>query len=407
MRRAKLVAFWSLGGLFLLTSLAVIFLALAGDDFYRWALRQAIEGRLERQIRVDGSFAIDVGLEPAVSVTDVWIENAPWASHPEMARAKRIEVQVALPPLLSGSLLLPQLLVEGLELRLETSQGGENNWDMGGAQHDGGNGGDSREIFYPLIELVSLKDISVTHQDHSAGRETRILLDFLHKRQQALDAPFDVEGSGSLNARPFEITGTFGSIEEVLSAAAPYPIDLTLRSASLIVELTGTVEDINKVEGLDIALAGRTDSLGEVLTAFDVDLPLVGQASAAARFQGSLVDLAVENVDPGPRRAFRRRTASGRARCRHTKRRRLGPRASPPRLAVTGLRRFVEPRFGLEWGLRRSWYTRSHGLGQGQLVGAGDRRGDGTAGPRQRCGTVARGPRPTGARRARSGEHDA
>ena len=79
MRRAKIIVLWSLGVLLLTISAAVIFLAVAGDDFYRWAMRQAIGGAIDREIRVDGSFSFDVGLEPTLTVTDVWIENAPWA----------------------------------------------------------------------------------------------------------------------------------------------------------------------------------------------------------------------------------------------------------------------------------------------------------------------------------------
>ena len=65
----------------------MVFLATAGDDFYRWAMRQAIAGTIDRVVRVDGAFSFDIGLEPALIVTDVWIENAPWASKKELARA--------------------------------------------------------------------------------------------------------------------------------------------------------------------------------------------------------------------------------------------------------------------------------------------------------------------------------
>ena len=79
MRRAKLIVLSSLGVVLLTVAAAVIFLATAGDGFYRWALGQAIEGRLDRRVVVDGSFSFEVGLEPTVIVTDVWLENAPWA----------------------------------------------------------------------------------------------------------------------------------------------------------------------------------------------------------------------------------------------------------------------------------------------------------------------------------------
>ena len=89
MRRAKRIALWTLGVLLLSILGAVIFLAAAGDDFYRWAMQRAIEGRIDREIRVDGSFSFDVGLEPALIVTDVSIENAPWADKKHLARAGR------------------------------------------------------------------------------------------------------------------------------------------------------------------------------------------------------------------------------------------------------------------------------------------------------------------------------
>ena len=83
MRYAKRIVLWTLGGVLLSALAAVAFLATAGDDFYRWAKRQAIEGTIDREVRVDGSFSFEIELEPALTVTDVWIENAPWASKPK------------------------------------------------------------------------------------------------------------------------------------------------------------------------------------------------------------------------------------------------------------------------------------------------------------------------------------
>ena len=103
MRRAKTSVLWTLGALLLSTLAAVIFLATADDDFYRWAMQQAIEGTIDREIRVDESFSFDVGLEPTLIVTDVSIENAPWADKKQMARAARVEVQIELEELFSSA----------------------------------------------------------------------------------------------------------------------------------------------------------------------------------------------------------------------------------------------------------------------------------------------------------------
>ena len=287
MRRTKIIVLWSFGALLLAASAAVVFLATAGDDFYRWAMRQAIAGTIDRVVRVDGAFSFDIGLEPALIVTDVWIENAPWASKKELARAERVEVQIALGPLFSGIVRIPRLVVEGLDLDLETSPDGQSNWEVAGA---------STDTTYPLLEFVSLKDIAVTFKDHQSGWDTEILLDFLRKKRLAEDASFEIQGKGSFNRRTFQITGRFGSIEQALAATAPYPLELMLQSSSLVVNLTGSAQNIVAAEGFDMSLNVRTPSIGEVLRNLEIDVPLVGLAEASARLRGNLGSLAVEDI---------------------------------------------------------------------------------------------------------------
>ncbi len=296
MRRAKTIVLWTLGAFLLSTLGAVIFLATADDDFYRWAMQQAIEGRIDREIRVDGSFSFDVGLEPTLIVTDVSIENAPWAAKKQMARAKRVEVQITFEELFSGTIRIPRLVVEDLDLYLETSAGGENNWKVAGVSSQEDTTAAQEGFIYPLLEFVSLKDIAVTYEDRQSGRDTEILIDFLHTKQLAGDARFDIQGEGSFNGRSFEITGRFGSIEEALSATAPYPLELMLRSSSLDIEFKGTVENLREGKGFDTSLVVRTPSIGEVLKTLDFEVPLTGIGEASARLRGNLDSLAVEDV---------------------------------------------------------------------------------------------------------------
>ncbi len=288
MRHTKFIVLWGLGALLLAASAAVVFLATAGDDFYRWAMRQAIEGTIDREIRVDGSFVFNVGPEPVLIATDVWIENAPWASKKEMARAKRVEIQIALGPLFSGIVRIPRLVVEGLNLDLETSSGGQTNWKVAGA---------SRNLTYPLLEFVSLKDVAISYKDHQSGRDTEIQLDFLQKEQLAGDTGFEIQAKGSFNRRTFQITGRLGSIEQALAATAPYPLELTLQSSSLVVSLAGSAHNLAAAEGFDISLAIRTPSIGRVLKTLGIDVPLDGFAKGSARLRGNLDSLAVEDID--------------------------------------------------------------------------------------------------------------
>ena len=162
---------WSLAIVFVLLSGGTVFLMTAGDSFYRWALRQAIEGRIERDITVDGTFSFEVGLEPSLTVTDVRMANAPWADTTDMARLRRLEVQVALLPLFSGVIRIPRLVIDGLEFDLERSIEGKANWEISRQTAAGGDSSarDISELSIPIADVISLTDIAVTFRDHRSS----------------------------------------------------------------------------------------------------------------------------------------------------------------------------------------------------------------------------------------------
>ena len=74
-----------------------------------------------------------------------------------------------------------------------------------------------------------------------------------------------------------------GSIEQALAATTPYPVELTLRLANLIADLTGTAQDLGAAEGLDLSLTVQAPSISEVLTILAIDLSLRGSARALSK----------------------------------------------------------------------------------------------------------------------------
>ena len=297
MRRTKKVLLWGLGTLSGTLLAAVLFLTFAGDGFYRWALDEVVEGAIDREVKVDGTFSFDLGLEPSVTVTDVWVENARWTGKKEMARAKRVEIQIALRPLLSGVLRVPRLVVEGLTVELEESAGNRRNWEIEARNNGGGSATDLEDLFYPLVDYISLTDIAVTYRDNESGREVQVRLHALKKLEQlAEDAPYEVRGEGSVNQRPFTIAAEVGSVEDAITASAPYPVEATLQSQNVFAQLSGTVENLPAGEGLDLKLLARTQSIYEVLQAFQIESRPFGPALASLRLQGDLDALAAEDI---------------------------------------------------------------------------------------------------------------
>ncbi|MCZ6874987.1 MAG: AsmA family protein [bacterium] len=124
MRFAVKLSVWVVTLVALTSGFALVFLVVASDDFYRRAARQIIERLIDREVRLDGTFSLALGLAPRLVVTDLWLENTPWAAAKEMAHLDRLEVQAALQPLLSGVVVIRRLVVEGLTLNLETARDG-------------------------------------------------------------------------------------------------------------------------------------------------------------------------------------------------------------------------------------------------------------------------------------------
>lgn len=123
--RWLLIAF---GVILVLPVLGVLaFLAMFDAEALRPRLVAAAERATGRDVEV-GSIGLAISLRPTVVLTDVSLANAPWGSRPQMLTARRVEVQMAVLPLLSRRVEIGQVTLDGPDLLLETNQQGLGNW---------------------------------------------------------------------------------------------------------------------------------------------------------------------------------------------------------------------------------------------------------------------------------------
>ena len=112
MRRALKILAWTFGGLVLLIIAAGGFVyVFATSDYVRAQIENhasAIAGRATKIARV----RIDWGWTAHVSLEDVEVSNADWGKADHMLKAKLIDFDIRLWPLLGGHLVLPQLTMK-------------------------------------------------------------------------------------------------------------------------------------------------------------------------------------------------------------------------------------------------------------------------------------------------------
>ena len=273
-----------------------IFIATAGQETHRWMVKELVESVLDRKAHVDGFASLNLGLHPSLIATDIWLENPSWAEKKEMARLDRVEIQLELLPLFSGNVLIPQLKIDGLKIGFETNVDGKTNWMSADTNAAASQADHIPYGYVPLLELISLNDLTLTFWDRTTDRITEVFLENLEQRRRVDDGSLTIKGNGHVDNNIFSISGQFGSIEAALAATKPYPIDFSLDARGLSARVTGTVDDLSRGAGLDLDLVASAPSVERLFDLWGVAPPLYGEAELSASFIGDLESLSVQDI---------------------------------------------------------------------------------------------------------------
>ncbi len=170
---------------------------------YLGLLNARVKALTGRELTIAGEVGFSISMVPTISAEDVRFQNAPWGSRPEMFHARRIEVVVALLPLLRGEVEIRALELIEPDLLLETSPAGEPNWRFTSEREEAkpsteGNGG--RPIG---IHRVRIANGLLAYRDGATGNARHVVLDLLTASRTA--SHVDIAATGSMNSVPLEL----------------------------------------------------------------------------------------------------------------------------------------------------------------------------------------------------------
>src|SRR5699024_7815713 len=100
-------------------------------DELREIARNEVHKITGSDLRIEGPIDIAFSLTPAITLQDIRFANMPGGSAEEMAQIERLEVQVALLPLLRQQIEVHRFLLQDAEILLETDAQGRANWIFG------------------------------------------------------------------------------------------------------------------------------------------------------------------------------------------------------------------------------------------------------------------------------------
>lgn len=216
----------------------VAFLVIFDWNWLRGPLGRYASAQLRREVAITGDLRVHPwSLSPKAEAYGVRIGQPAWAKDVDpgagqMVQVQRIAVQIKVPPLLRGDVIMPFLALDKPDVRLLRAEDGKANWTFGGRQSD-------KPLKLPAIQRFVINDGKLRIDDRQRGALFVGTVN-AQERADARGARFVLEGEGTLNNSAFMAEVSGGPLLNI-SPSRPYPFDAQVRAGSTRVVAHGQV----------------------------------------------------------------------------------------------------------------------------------------------------------------------
>ncbi|MGB1884717.1 MAG: AsmA family protein [Gammaproteobacteria bacterium] len=237
----------------LLLVLAGLGVFLAGFDLneYKGEIVKAAREATGRDFEITGDIGFKASLIPTISVEGVRLGNAEWAQHANMLEVDRFEARVQLLPLLSGTIKIHHVLVDGATLILEQDKSGRGNWAFDTVDETPEPGAETSGTA-PAFDVRSIvvRDSRIEYRATDEQAVVVIVPD-MTLSPQGFGKPLSLKAALTYNEMPIAAAAELAPIGRLLDNE-PYNLDPELEVAEVEIDLSGFVAA--PLDGTGIAL---------------------------------------------------------------------------------------------------------------------------------------------------------
>jgi uncharacterized protein involved in outer membrane biogenesis len=256
----------------ILTAVVAVAVILKSMDFneYRDQIAESISETTGRELKIDGELKVKLSFVPSLAVNNITFANASWGSRPEMAKIKRLEVQVDLLPLISGEIKVNRFVLIEPDILLETDKQGRGNWIIGKKEKASAKLGPAtktgkQDAIIPLVKEVHIKKALLTYRDGRTDKQINLSLKNFRTRSADMQSPFYMDIDGAYNNNRFEIIAELGPLNHLINPSQPYPIKLEGQYVGTTINMDGTVKIPMKGKGLDLSFSAKGEELTKLV----------------------------------------------------------------------------------------------------------------------------------------------
>ena len=279
------------------------YIVIASYDFNKFKPRitELAKQYTGRDLTLGGDIELGLSLFPTLVVNDVKFQNASWGSRPEMAQVKRLEVQIAVLPILRGNIHVSRLTVVNPEFLIEIDKSGKSNLEFDVPQKPEPKAVEDKAVDgkhdFLKFKEVHIKGGAVTYNDQQSKKTEAISIENLKFESPEFGAPADIDLKFTHNKTPFQITGNLGQLSGILNPAEQWPLNLTITAVGSTLTIAGHITNIMKVKGIDLKIDARGSDIAGFQQFSAEPLPVKGPFNVTGHLTApNLADFKISDI---------------------------------------------------------------------------------------------------------------
>ena len=259
----------------LFRSLLVIFSLAAGvvlfgvvpfnAGFIRAPIENAVRDATGLNFSIGGPIMLRLGSTPEFTSGDVELGDT--ASSPLLV-VNSLSARIGLFPLLGGRIHLRNISAAGIKVDycspLPTSSGKQ---------------GEDTVPPSVVIDAIDLRNITI--RCDPADQTDELEIDILNVLGSApAGGPMQLQADGRLSGVDFTLLGSGGELDALLIGDDSFPLDLSLKSANVVINVLGNLHTLRANPAIDAKFAVQSADVQSLLSSFSISLPALGSLRA-------------------------------------------------------------------------------------------------------------------------------
>ena len=277
-------------------------LLLGAEFFVESFLFETQRARVEEQlsqvvgrpVRIQGEFLLDVGLTSTFVASDVLVANLPGRPSPHLLSVGELELTFSTWDLIVGRIEIEELDFRDVEAHVETDAEGGLDLEPDVATL----ADEPRDVELDLnVERVGFQNMHVFYRPGDEGTVYAARFDTLSLESPEVDDPIELVARGEVEGGQLDVSGTFGTLSQLLTPTKPYAVALAGRLFETELEVRGTIEGPRELRGVDVRVVASLVDPSKFFWEQGVAIPHIGPTRVSGRLSNRDGPFALTDFD--------------------------------------------------------------------------------------------------------------